>query len=44
MSIDEMIKILIQYSDVDTALDIINLFKKNENVNLIWKDCKLILK
>jgi len=44
MNINEMVNTVSSFSNIDTALDIINKFKLNEKVVLIWHNNKLILK
>lgn len=44
MTVDEMVKVVSNLSDVDTALDIINKGKRNEKICLEWIGYKLQLK
>ena len=44
MTIDEMVKIVSNLSDIDTSLDIINKGKCNEKIELKWVGDKLRLK
>ena len=44
MTVDEMVKVVSNLSDVDTALDIINKGKRNEKIELEWVGDKLRLK
>lgn len=44
MTVDEMVKVVSNLSDVDTALDVINKGKRNEKIELEWISDKLRLK
>lgn len=44
MTVDEMVKVVSNLSDVDVALDIINKGKRNEKIELEWVGDKLQLK
>lgn len=44
MTVDEMVKMVSNLSDVDTALDIINKGKRDEKIKLEWVEDKLRLK
>jgi len=44
MTLNEMVKVVSNLSDVDTALDIINKAKRNEKIELKWVGDKLRLK
>jgi hypothetical protein len=44
MTVDEMVKVVSNLSDVDTALDIINKGKRDEMIKLEWVGDKLRLK
>jgi hypothetical protein len=44
MTLHEMVKVIINLSDVDTALDIINKGKRKEKIELKWVGDKLRLK
>jgi hypothetical protein len=44
MTVDEMVKVVSNLSDVDTALDVINKGKHDEKIELEWVGDKLRLK
>lgn len=44
MTLEEVVKVIINLSDIDTSLDIINKSKRKEKIELKWVGNKLRLK